>query len=157
MQTSSSSQTTFDDLIPEEDFRPAERRDDWLWIYLPFFIAVLLLMGLCYLIVRGGFGTTSAWADTSLVFMLVPVIILGLVPLLLTGLMIYGVYKLSAILPEAFQRARMFFKQVEDATQQAGDAAARPFLVTQSFWAVVQAIFGWLASIVKIFKGETDD
>ena len=157
MQTSSSKETTFDDLIPEEDFRPAERRDDWLWIYLPFIIAILLLVGLCYVIVREGFGTASAWADTSLTFMLIPVLIMGLIPLVLIGLMIYGIYKLITILPEAFQRARRFLGQVEDTVQEAGDTAARPFLVTQSFWAGVQAIFGWLASIVTIFKGETND
>jgi hypothetical protein len=157
MQTSSSSQTNFEDLIPEEDFSSQEKRDDWLWIYIPILIALLLLAVGCIVIVRLGIGTPSAWADTSLIFLILPVMLLGLIPLVLFCVLIFGAYRLSAILPEGFLRAKIALGKVEDATKQVGDTSTRPFLVTQSFWAAIQAIFNWLASIVMIFKGETDD
>ncbi|HUS83531.1 MAG TPA: hypothetical protein VMX56_00180, partial [Anaerolineales bacterium] len=93
----------------------------------------------------------------SLSLMLLLVIILGLVPLILFGLMIYGVVKLAAFLPETFQSMRRIFRQVVNTAQQTGDIAVRPLIVTKSSWAALQAIFGWLVSIVKIFKGGTHD
>lgn len=156
-QKSSSSLTAFDDLIPADVSRPAEKRGDWVWIYLPFLIAVLVLVGVSFLIVRAGFGSMSAWADASLSLMLLPMIILGLVPLILFGLMIYGVIKLIALLPESFLSIRRIFGQVENATQRTGDIAVRPLIVMKSSWAGLRASCGWLVSIVRIFKGETHD
>jgi len=156
-QKPSSSRTAFDDLFPEGESRPTEKRDDWAWIYIPFLIGALVLTGISFLVVRAGFGSTSAWADASLSLMLLPVIILGLVPLILFGLMIYGVVKLAAFLPETFQSMRRIFGQVVNTAQQTGDIAVRPLIVTKSSWAALQAIFGWLVSIVQIFKGGTHD
>ncbi|MCK4741980.1 MAG: hypothetical protein KAS80_06830 [Anaerolineales bacterium] len=156
-QKSSSSLTAFDDLFPEDISRPAEKRGDWVWIYLPFLIVVLLLAGISFLIVRAGFGSMSAWADASLSLMLLPMIILGLVPLILFGLMIYGVIKLIALLPESFQSIRRIFGQAENAAQRTGDIAVRPLIVMKSSWAALQASCGWLVSIVRIFKGEIHD
>jgi len=156
-QKSTSSLTAFDDLIPADVSRPAEKRGDWVWIYLPFLIAVLVLVGVSFLIVRAGFGSMSAWADASLSLMLLPMIILGLVPLILFGLMIYGVIKLIALLPESFLSIRRIFEQVENATQRTGDIAVRPLIVMKSSWAGLRASCGWLVSIVRIFKGETHD
>ena len=156
-QKTSSSLTTFNDLIPEDVSQPTEKRDDWVWIYLPMLIAVLVLAGISFLVVRAGFGSMSAWADASLSLMLLPVIILGLVPLILIGLMIYGVIKLIALLPEWFQSIRRVFRQAENDAQRTGDIAVRPMIVMKSSWAALQASYGWLISIVRIFKGETHD
>lgn len=156
-QKSSNSLTAFDDLFPEDVSRPAEKRGDWVWIYFPFLIAVLVLAGISFLVVRAGFGSMSAWADASLSLMLLPMIILGLIPLTLFGLMIFGVIKLIALLPESFPSVRRIFGQVENATQRTGDIAVRPLIVMKSSWAGLRASCGWLVSIVRIFKGETHD
>lgn len=156
-QKSSSSLTGFDDLIPADVSRPTEKSSDWAWIYIPFLIAVLALVGVSFLIVRAGFGSMSAWADASLSMMLLSMIILGLIPLTLFGLMIYGVIKLIALLPETFQSVRRIFGQIENATQRTGDIAVRPLIVMKSSWAGLRASCGWIVSIVRIFKGETHD
>ncbi|MEE8122416.1 MAG: hypothetical protein V3T55_12870 [Anaerolineales bacterium] len=156
-QKSSSSLTAFDDLFPEDVSRLAEKRGDWVWINLPFLTAVLALVGISFLIVRAGFGSMSAWADASLSLMLLPIIILGLIPLTLFGLMIYGVIKLIAILPDLFQSVRRIFGQAENAIQRTGDIAVRPLIVMKSSWAGLRASCGWLVSIVRVFKGETHD
>ncbi|MBE9478709.1 MAG: hypothetical protein IMY80_01995 [Chloroflexi bacterium] len=153
----SSSLTTFDDLYPEDVSRPAEKRDYWVWIYLPFLVGILVLVGIGILVVRAGFGSVSAWADTSLIFMLLPMIILGLVLVVLFGAMIYGIVKLITMIPEWFTIIRRFFWQAENAVQQAGDIVVRPFTVMKSSWAALQESYGWLVSIVRIFKGETHD
>ena len=156
-QKTSGSLNGFDDLFPEDVSRPAEKRGDWGWIYLPFLIAVLALVGIGFLIVRAGFGSMSAWADAALSLMLLPVIILGLIPLTLIGLMIYGLIKLIALLPEWFLSIRRIFGQAENAAQRAGDIALRPLIVMKSSWAGLRASCSWLVSIVRIFKGETYD
>ncbi len=156
-QKSSSSLTAFDDLFPEDVSRPAEKRGDWVWIYLPFLTAVLALVGISFLIVRAGFGSMSAWADASLSLILLPIIILGLIPLTLFGLMIYGVIKLIAILPDLFQSVRRIFGQAANAIQRTGDIAVHPLIVMKSSWAGLRASCGWLVSIVRVFKGETHD
>jgi len=154
---SPSSLTDFNDLIPENISRPAKKRDYWVWIYLPFLIAVLVLAGICFLVVRAGFGSTSSWADASLSLLLLPMIILGLIPLILIGLMIFGVVKLIDLLGESFQSVRRIFGQVESAAQRTGDIAVRPLILVKSSLAGLIASGGWLVSIVKIIKGETDD
>ena len=153
----SSSLTTFDDLYPEDVSRPAEKRDYWGWIYLPFLIGILVLVGIGILVVRAGFGSVSAWADTSLIFMLLSMIILGLVLLVILGSVVYGIAKLIAIIPVWFTSIRRVFWQAENAVQQAGDIAVRPFTVMKSSWAALQESYGWLVSIARIFKGETHD
>ncbi len=156
-QESSGSPTAFDDLFPEDVSRPTEKRDDWVWIYLPFSIAVLALAGVSFLIFRAEFGSTSAWADASLTLILLPAILLGLVPLILMGLTIYGVIKLIGILPEWFQIIRRVFRQAENAAQRTGDIAVRPLIVMKSSQAALRASCVWLVSIVRIFKGDTND
>ena len=156
-QKSPSSVTAFNDLIPEDVSRPAKKRDYRVWIYLPFLIGVLVLAGIVFLVVRAGFGSMSAWADASLALMLLPTIVLGLIPLVLVGLMIFGVVKLIDVLPESFQSVMNIFKQVEKAAQRTGDIAVRPLITAKSSWAGLQASCGWLVSIVKIIKGETHD
>jgi len=153
----SSSLTTFDDLYPEDASRPAEKRTYWVWIYLPLSIGILVFVGIGFLVVRAGFGSASSWADTSLIFMLIPAIILGLVLVVLFGAMVYGIIKLIAIIPVWFTSIRIVFWQAENAVQQAGDIAVRPFTVMKSSWAALQEIYGWLVSIARIFKGETHD
>jgi hypothetical protein len=153
----SSSLTTFDDLFPEDVSRPAEKRDYWVWIYLPLLIVILVFVGIGFLVVRAGFGSASVWADTSLIFMLLTMIILGLVLAVLFGFMTYGIVKLITMIPEWFISIRIFFWQAENAVQQTGDIAVRPFTVMKSSWAALRESYSWLVSIARIFKGETHD
>jgi hypothetical protein len=153
----SNSLATFDDLYPEDVSRPAVKRDYWVWIYLPFLIGILVLAGIVFLVVRSGFGSVSAWADTSLIFVLLPIFILGSVLLVLFGSMVYAIVKLIAIFPEWFKSISRVFWQAENAVQRTGDIAVRPFVLVKSSWAALQASCGWLFSIARIFKGETHD
>ncbi len=153
----SSSVATFEDLYPEDVSRPAEKRDYWVWIYLPTLVGILVLVGIAFLIFRAGFGSVSVWADTSLIFMLLLAIILGLVLVVLFGSMVYGIVKLIAIIPVWFTSIRIVFWQAENTVQQAGDIVVRPFTVMKSSWAALQESYGWLVSIARIFKGETHD
>lgn len=153
----SSSPAAFDDLYPEDVSRPTEKRDYWVWIYLPFLIGILVFVGIGLLVVRAGFGSASVWADTSLIFMLLPTILLGLVLFVLLVLMVYGIYKLITMIPEWFTSIRRFFWQAENAVQQTGDIAVRPFTVMKSSWAALRESYSWLVSIARIFKGETHD
>ena len=153
----SSSLTAFDDLYPEDVSRPAEKRDSWVWIYLPLVIGILVFVGIGLLVVRAGFGSARVWADTSLIFMLLPMLILGLVLLVLFGSMIYGIVKLITKIPEWFTIIRRFFWQAENAVQRTGDIAVRPFTVMKSSWAALKESYSWLVSIARIFKGETHD
>lgn len=153
----SSSLTTFEDLYPEDVSRPAEKRNNWVWIYLPLLIGILVFVGIGFLVVRAGFGSASSWADTSLIFMLLPAIILGLVLVVLLGSMVYGIVKLIDIIPVWFTSIRRVFWQVENTVQRTGDIAVRPFTVMKSSWAALQESYSWLVSIARIFKGETHD
>ncbi|MEA1978140.1 MAG: hypothetical protein U9N80_09605 [Chloroflexota bacterium] len=153
----SSSLTDFDDLFPEDVSRPAEKRDYWVWIYIPLLIVILVFVGIGFLVVRAGFGSASVWADTSLIFMLLPMILLGLVLAILFGFMIFGVVRLIIMIPEWFISIRRFFWQAENAVQRTGDIAVRPFTVMKSSWAALRESISWLGSIARIFKGETHD
>ncbi len=79
-------------------YRQHKRQSFWQ-ILLPILLSFLVMLaGLAFLIViaKGGdpIGKLSTWADTSLIWLLLPVMALGLAAVLLLGTMIYGLARL---------------------------------------------------------------
>jgi len=91
------------ELKERPSYRQHKQQSFWQ-ILLPVLVSLLaVLAGLAYLIVitNGGdpVGKLSTWADTSLIWLLLPVLGLGLVAVLLLGMMIYLLARLLKILP----------------------------------------------------------
>src|SRR3972149_10100593 len=74
-------------------------RQVWLQIYLPLFVGLLLLIGMVVLVRRSAVGTASVWAGASTVFLLIPVIVIGLLFMLASIALAIGLGYLIGWLP----------------------------------------------------------
>jgi hypothetical protein len=125
------------ELVERDLARRQHKRDRarlyWLEIYLPVLAGVLVVAGLVYLIWRVGFGSASAWADASLVFLLPLVMLCGLIPLLLLGALVVAMAFLTPKLPEPMQRAREFMEMVSGRVRTWSYRIERPFIRGRQF------------------------
>ena len=122
----------------------AEHRRQMLWqVFVPLGVGAVLLLGACVLpvvaIVRG--GDVSKWADTSLIWLLVPAMFFSLIPLALLGGLVYGVLKLFENMPGWMYRLQGIFELVRVKVREYSDKAVAPVIKVNSFTARITAAF----------------
>lgn len=126
-------------------------RQIWLQIYLPLFVGLLGLIGLVVFLRNGGVGTASAWADASTVFLLMPVIILGLfLTVVCIGLSV-GLGYLIGWLPGPIRKGWEALLRVESGVRRGADMAARPMISAKGVWASMRA---GAEAVTSIFRPE---
>ncbi len=125
------------------------RRQVWLQVYLPLAVGVMLLAGLSVGLWRGQVGTVSAWADTALSLLLLPVLVLGLILLAVLASLAYGVWYAVRRLPEPFQQVRLTLARVEHGADEVVHKAALPLIVPK---AVLHAISSAIRYLTAIFR-----
>ena len=84
---------------PWEHERATYRRAILWWIEVPMALGVLGLAAAASLLVRGGTGTASAWADVALSALILPALLLGLVGLAALTSLVYLAARLLRWLP----------------------------------------------------------
>jgi hypothetical protein len=107
----------------------AYRRQVRLEIYLPLGLTVLTLAVLVAISVVLGVGTASSWADISLVLLAAP---LALLLIILTAVMVGGIYLLSRLIhevPSYTSGLQAGVDQVAGAVRRGSDVAVRPVVV----------------------------
>jgi Na+/H+ antiporter NhaC len=133
----------FQPSIPSERSSEAEQkhhREVLLQITLPLIIFVLIILALAVFAATGAPGNVSRWASVSLIWLLVPMILLAFIFLIILGGLAFGVTRLIGILPEYAHKVQDIFDRIGDLVKQGSDAAVEPFLRVQSFLASVQAV-----------------
>jgi hypothetical protein len=103
-------------------------------------MAGLIIAG-AVLIATGGAARNSVWADVSVIWLLIPALIIALTIMTLVVTTIYGMAKLLQILPHYTGKAQGIFSQVSSGTRKLGDGAARPFVWFHQAGAVIKYIF----------------
>jgi len=134
--------------------RQARRKSLWLGVLLPFLAGTLAIGGLVIWAWTAGVGSASAWADTSLTFLLLPLLLLCLLPFALLLALSAGLIKLIGWLPEPMDRVDHFLGQVERGTGRAARAAVQPMIKASALWAAVVAGWAWLGSTLRGERGE---
>lgn len=121
----------------------AHRRESWLQIGLPLLLGILVVLGLAGFVVviasRG--GNVSQGADTSLIFILIPMLIIALVISTLLGGLIYLMAAALKALPPKFFVIQGFFYRVQDTVQNTSDKLVEPAMRTKSAvaaWGVIK-------------------
>jgi hypothetical protein len=120
------------------------RRSFWLGIALPFVLGTAALGAGVYLVSRSGVGDASAWADASLSFLLIPMLLLCLIPLALIGALIYGAQKLIGWLPEPMGSLDTGMRRVNRSVRRVMEAGLKPLISIKGFWAAWKAAFAQL-------------
>jgi hypothetical protein len=112
-------------------------------VFFPLGVGTVIMLGVCVLpvvaIARG--GDVSQWADTSLIWLIVPAMFFSLIPLALLGGSAYGVLKLFEKMPGWMFRLQGIFEIIRLKTREYSDKAAAPIIKANSFYARINAAF----------------
>ncbi len=127
--------------LPRNEVTRARHRREVLWqVTMPLVVGLLLILALAGGIFFGGAGNTSLWADVSTIWLLLPVIILALIPLVLLVLFVYGITWLVANLPAYAFMVQQAFRQVEARVQEIAGRAVEPALRVRSSLAALRSL-----------------
>ena len=125
--------------------RPRRRGRPWLWIGIPLFVGVAVIAGLISMVIGFGVGTTSVWADASLIIVLLPLFLLGFIPLALLIGLSYGAARLVSWLPGPLDQFVGIMQRVARETRRGGGLVARPMVAFQGIMAAVANFLrGWI-------------
>lgn len=130
---------------------PHYLRQIWLQIYLPLFVCLLLLIGLVVFFRAGAVGTASAWADASMVFLLMPVILFGLLFALVCIALAIGLGYLIGWLPGNIRKGWEASLHVASAVRRGADLAVRPMISAKGMWFSMRSS---IDAIMSIFRAE---
>jgi hypothetical protein len=106
-------------------------RRETIWqiiVPLIFSISIILGLGVWAIVTVAQGGDVSQAADTSLIFLLIPVLILSLIPLVLLGGLVYSMVRLLKVLPSKFYLVQGLLLKVQERVKQGADIAAEPVL-----------------------------
>jgi hypothetical protein len=125
----------------EAESRRSHRRQLVWQIMIPFLVMAGLIIASAVLIVRGGGSRVGVWADISLIWIIIPVLLISLVLVFVTGLAIYGMAKLLQIIPRYTSRAQYYSDRISRAAGKAVDGAIRPLVWIKQAGAVINSLF----------------
>ncbi len=118
------------------------RREVFLQITLPLMVGlvlVLILVVLTLMAATSG-GSVAQAADASLIFLIIPLMIVTVIFTLIFGAVAFGVAKLNEALPIYTRQAQDLFQQVCRQVQMGSDKAVEPILKIRSFFASFGAL-----------------
>jgi len=127
----------------------AFRRQVRLQIYLPLGLGIVAVAGAGIGLALEGVGTASAWADITLVYLLIVALIVGLVALATVGALAFGVGWVIARLPGPAMQAQALIARAAGIVRRGAEAGIRPILVTRSAWASVRVALCALAGVLR--------
>jgi len=113
-----------------------------LWqITLPIALGMVVVLVLAVLAGMASEANASLWADISVIFLLIPTMLVALLFLLLFAGLIYALVRILQILPRYALIAQNFVYKVEGRARSGANLAAEPILRYHSFVAVVRTLF----------------
>jgi len=112
----------------------AHGRETWLQIILPLLIGVLAVLGLAIWtgMVAAKGGNVSQAADSSLILILFPILILALILLAILGGLIYLMAAIINALPPKFYILQGYVLNIQNWVQKINDKLVEPALRTKS-------------------------
>jgi hypothetical protein len=130
------------DLKPVDSPTLRLHKQQIVWqILLPFLLVTLILLTAGIWLVTGATSQTRVWSDVSIIWLLVPMLILALAALALFVVLIIGMAKLLQVAPRYTSRAQQIAGQVAAGTRKVADGAAKPFVWLEQAGAVIKSIF----------------
>jgi hypothetical protein len=117
------------------------RKEVFWQISFPMILGSLLVIGLAVITIlsatRGGSLRQSA--DTSLVFLILPIMLMAILPLIIFAGLAYGVIMLNKILPAYALKFQDAMIKVRDGVRAGADKAVEPVLRFKSRMASLEA------------------
>ncbi len=147
------------DFLPEDESieglrAPISRREVRIQIYLPLIVGFLFLTVVVIALVTAGFGTTSAWADVSLILMIIPIFVLSLIILAAFLALTVGVVQLRNIIVDPLRQVYQYIVQFGKGVNKASDTMTKPWISLHANLAAVEALFTGITKFFNSFKDE---
>ncbi|MBI3739392.1 MAG: hypothetical protein HY258_10135 [Chloroflexi bacterium] len=118
------------------------RKQVWTQILLPILLTVLILIAvivLIYFATFGGNGDVARWAALSEIWLVMPVLVVGLIAfIILCGLIYLVIYVMNLIPPYSYQAQRIFYR-IEGGARRISEMARRPVLLFQELGPLIKA------------------
>jgi hypothetical protein len=131
---------------PRNPVTHAKHRREVFWqITIPVIIGVILIVGVAILIILasiGNFMVSSKLADISIIWLIIPAMIISLIVALILAGLVYLVYMALIYLPGISFKIGGIFDIVRLKVRQFSDLAVKPVVGAKSSWAAVRALFG---------------
>jgi hypothetical protein len=116
-------------------------RKQVLWqITVPLVIGAVIILILAVLVTTGSPQTASLWADISLVWLIIPVMIVSLILLVLLAGLAYAVIWLVRTIPGYAMQAQNFMIMIVRQVEKLGNVIVEPILRVNAFLASLQAL-----------------
>lgn len=128
-------------LEPNPKTQQVHRRETFLQITLPLIIGLVLILFLAVLtvITATSGGSVAQAADASLIFLIIPLMLVTILFTLIVGAVAYGIIKLNANLPIYTRQVQDVLARVQQQVQIGSDKAVEPILRIRSFFASLGA------------------
>ena len=118
------------------------RREVFWQITLPMILGGGVLLFTCGLtIFTAAGGGVSLWRDISLVWIILPAMVLLLLVLGVVGGLAYGVTRLLQAMPAFFWRLQGYFKLAASRSRMLSDRLMSPLVRGQSLYAGIRSVF----------------
>jgi hypothetical protein len=121
-----------------------------LQVFLPLALVFIAVVAFLILFWPGSSAAKSAYADVSLVMLILPAMVFGLVVLVFLVGMIYVIIQALRVIPGAAYQVQDAFMRVERYVRLYADKAAMPFVK-------VGGLGGALQAVGSIFTRDEDD
>jgi hypothetical protein len=109
-------------------------RKQVLWqITIPLVIGAVIILILAVLVTTGSPQTASLWADISLVWLIIPVMIVSLILLVLLAGLAYAVIWLVRTIPGYAMQAQNFMIMIASQVEKLGNVIVEPILRLNAF------------------------
>ena len=121
------------------------RRELWRQILLPVILAGVILIAVVVLIAIVTFrqgGDVERWAAISAIWIIIPILVVGLIILVLFAAMIYGMAQLLKWIPPYTGYAQRIVWRAQGYIQRGADMVARPVLGLEGILATIRGFFG---------------
>jgi len=110
-------------------------------VLVPVIVFAAVIIAAAVLVVTRGAATDRVVADISIMWLIVPVLILSLVLMVLVGGLIYGMAMLTKIVPTYTGKFQSFLVSVQSGARKIADGTAKPFIWIDQTGAAIKAIF----------------
>jgi hypothetical protein len=124
-------------------YQKQHKKDVFWQILLPVGIgatAFLLLGIMAGLSLQTGTESAAKWGQIAVMWMILPVFVVGLALLILLSGLIFGIFKLSQIIPRYSGILLLYVERITAAIRRYLNKVASPFMVVQSNNAAVKSL-----------------
>lgn len=126
--------------VPNPVTRRKHRREAFWQITFPLIVGILLIVGLAIGLAVGGVGEAGTWSEVAMIFLTLPVLVIGLLFLALFGGLAYGIGSLMRVLPGYTVQVQDLVKKITQKVGTLANYSVEPFLKLQSLFAMIRAL-----------------